>query len=158
MIRISNCLNCGIEFSFNDNQKTGRYCSNACQGELKNKNVLIKWKNGELSGNLPDGQLKNFVRSFIKERDGYKCTRCGWNEVNPLTKTSPLEVHHKDENHDNSTPENLITLCPNCHSLTRSWKNLGRDKRMVRYYKKKEFNNEHTLVKKEEEVLSWTSL
>jgi 5-methylcytosine-specific restriction endonuclease McrA len=102
----------------------------------KHNDNIKNWLNGEIESNSPDGQLKKFVKDFIKERDGNKCTRCGWNEINPFTGKSPLEVHHRDENHENSTPENLITLCPNCHSLTRSWKNSGRSKRMERYYKK----------------------
>lgn len=133
MNKVSNCLNCGVEFIYNDLIKKGKFCSNKCQADLKHKDALTKWLNGELTGNLPDGQLKKFVKDYIKERDGYKCTKCSWSEINPITKTSPLEVHHIDENHMNSIPSNLITLCPNCHSLTRSWKNSGRSKRMERY-------------------------
>lgn len=30
----------------------------------------------------------------------------------------PLELHHKDGDHENRKEENLQLLCPNCHSMT----------------------------------------
>lgn len=50
------------------------------------------------------------LKEEIKKRDGYKCRLCGTNEKN-----SVLHVHHKDRNHTNSSPSNLITLCEECH-------------------------------------------
>lgn len=55
-----------------------------------------------------------------------KCNRCGisdW-QGQPI----PLELEHKDGNHLNNTRENLEILCPNCHSLTLTWR--GRNKRV----------------------------
>jgi 5-methylcytosine-specific restriction endonuclease McrA len=51
-------------------------------------------------------------------RDGIKaneCELCGismWRGVK-----IPLELHHKDGNHFNNELDNLIILCPNCHSI-----------------------------------------
>ena len=39
-------------------------------------------------------------------------------EINPYTRTIPLEIHHKDGNYLHSVEDNLMLLCPNCHSLT----------------------------------------
>ena len=51
---------------------------------------------------------------MINVRDKHTCQICGdWKYV---------EVHHKDGNHKNNDPINLITLCPFCH------KNIGRTK------------------------------
>ena len=50
----------------------------------------------------------------------YKCERCGltlW-----LNNPIPLELHHKDGNHNNNTLENYELLCPNCHALTDSYR------------------------------------
>ena len=67
-----------------------------------------------------DGKIK--YKGALKERlisAGYKerkCECCGltmW-----LDKPIPLQLHHKDGNHDNNLFENLELLCPNCHSLT----------------------------------------
>lgn len=51
---------------------------------------------------------------------GRKCQNCGlaeWNQQ-PIT----LEVHHIDGDHLNNSLENLILLCPNCHSQTSNYK------------------------------------
>jgi len=32
-----------------------------------------------------------------------------------------LQIHHKDKNHDNNEPSNLIKLCGNCHTLEHIW-------------------------------------
>lgn len=54
-----------------------------------------------------------------------KCNRCGLDEWmdTPLV----LELEHKDGNHYNNERNNLEMLCPNCHSLTSTWR--GRNKR-----------------------------
>lgn len=56
-------------------------------------------------------KLKLF-RDGLKE---HKCELCGvsqWQGVD-----LPLELHHKDGNHYNNDLDNLIILCPNCHSI-----------------------------------------
>lgn len=41
------------------------------------------------------------------------CERCGFNPENKLN----LDVHHRDRNRKNNSPENLETLCVGCHRL-----------------------------------------
>ena len=51
---------------------------------------------------------------------GRKCEKCGlstWLNL-PIT----LEAHHIDGDHINTELNNLILLCPNCHSQTDSWR------------------------------------
>jgi 5-methylcytosine-specific restriction endonuclease McrA len=55
----------------------------------------------------------------IKEQD-QKCFRCEnhlW-----LEKKIILELHHKDGNNQNNIRSNLEALCPNCHSMTDTWR------------------------------------
>lgn len=40
----------------------------------------------------------------------HKCCVCGWQEDEQI-----LEVHHKDENHNNNEISNLCIICPICH-------------------------------------------
>lgn len=47
---------------------------------------------------------------------GRKCEQCGITQW--LGQPINLEVHHIDFNHQNNNEENLILLCPNCHSYT----------------------------------------
>ncbi len=52
--------------------------------------------------------------------------RCGWSERHSVTGAVPLEVEHIDGDSQNSTPQNLILLCPNCHALTPTFRNLNK--------------------------------
>ena len=69
----------------------------------------------ELSGRT---QIRRYILSHNLLE--YKCQDCGieseWNQK-PLI----LELHHKDGNNENNNLENLMFLCPNCHSQTESY-------------------------------------
>jgi len=56
-----------------------------------------------------------------------KCAKCGWGEINTYTNKIPLEIEHIDGNYKNNNEENLILLCPNCHSLTSTYKGANRN-------------------------------
>ena len=76
--------------------------------------------------------LSNHIRKYLFKKNNNKCELCNWGEINPYTKTIPLEIHHIDGNYTNNFEENLQVLCPNCHSLTSNYKNAnnqGRDGR-----------------------------
>lgn len=61
----------------------------------------------------------NKLRQILLERRPYVCEECGLSEWN--NRTLPLEVHHLDGNRTNNEDNNLLLLCPNCHSLTSSF-------------------------------------
>lgn len=56
----------------------------------------------------------------------------GWNQRNPKTNRVPVEVEHIDGNWENNRPENLTLLCPNCHSLTKTFRGLNRGRGRAR--------------------------
>ena len=58
----SNCLTCGIEFSFNPSQKTGKYCSNKCQQKYQQKKVIDDWKENPDTGVKTGYRLKSGIR------------------------------------------------------------------------------------------------
>ena len=62
---------------------------------------------------------------------------CGWGEKNKFSNTVPIELEHIDGNSENNQLDNLKLLCPNCHSLTPTYKGLnkgnGRHIRQQRY-------------------------
>lgn len=64
-------------------------------------------------------------RRRVFEEQQYKCNRCGID--NWLGEVLSLELEHKDGNNKNDKRENLEGLCPNCHSLTPTWR--GRNKK-----------------------------
>lgn len=73
--------------------------------------------------------FESLVRpSSIKKRlileKGHQCQKClnkTWNNID-IT----LELEHIDGNNRNNSKENLLLLCPNCHSQTPTWRNRKR--------------------------------
>ena len=62
------------------------------------------------------------IRNYLFKKYNNSCAICGWNTVNNFTGKIPLEVEHIDGNYKNNRPENLTLLCPNCHSLTATYR------------------------------------
>ncbi len=76
-----------------------------------------------LQGKYPQYQTYKLKTRLIDE--GYKedkCEKCGWCEKLEDSKYTPCELHHIDGNPENHLLSNLIILCPNCHSLTKSYR------------------------------------
>jgi hypothetical protein len=73
------------------------------------------------------------IRKYFIRKYGEKCMECGWDKKHPTTGNVPLELEHIDGNSENGHIDNLKLICPNCHSLTATYKNLnkgnGRKKR-----------------------------
>lgn len=72
------------------------------------------------------GQISAHIKKYLREKYNNKCARCGWNTPHPSDGIPPLEVEHIDGNWRNSIESNLILLCPNCYSLTTTYKNRNR--------------------------------
>ena len=113
-----NCLNCGKELI----GRQTKYCSNACQNQYQHNQWVERWKNGQESGLRGKYGISEHLKRYLFNKYNFKCARCGWGEKNPYTNTIPLEVEHIDGNYQNNSEENLILLCPNCHSLTSTYK------------------------------------
>jgi len=86
---------------------------------------LVRAKNSKLKledflnpdMHLSDGALKNFlINEKILE---YKCNNCGLSKWNG--KDITLQLHHVDGNKNNRNLENLVLLCPNCHTQTHNF-------------------------------------
>lgn len=127
-----NCLNCGKELT----GKAKKYCSKQCQQDYQHFLWIERWKNGEESGLRGEYQTSKHIRRYLKEKYDNKCCRCGWSETNPFTNEIPLEIEHIDGNYLNNSEENLILLCPNCHSLTSTYKgaNMGHGRKERKKY------------------------
>jgi hypothetical protein len=59
-------------------------------------------------------------KKIVMEEQDYKCSHCELNEWMGLRIT--LELDHIDGNNKNDVRSNLRCLCPNCHSITDTWK------------------------------------
>jgi hypothetical protein len=104
------------------------FCSTVCSGKSLRKRKLDAWLSGESDGSRGRIALQHCVRDYMLEQCGHKCSECGWNRINPTTGKCPLEVDHIDGDHTNNKIENLRVLCPNCHSVTPTYKSLNKGK------------------------------
>lgn len=99
----------------------------------KYEKYILLWKEGKNGGMTKRGIVSGYIRRYMKIKYSNKCYKCGWNKVNVITGNSPIELHHIDGNSLNNKEENLEFLCPNCHSLTSTFKSLN--KNSTRKYK-----------------------
>lgn len=104
-----------------------KYCSIKCWGELKRQKYIADWKSGTINGGTING-VTPAIKRYLIGKYGNWCSLCKWCKTNPITKKVPIEVDHIDGDHDHNTEENLRLLCPNCHSLTPTYKALNSGK------------------------------
>ena len=96
------CVNCGTKPQ-KRNARKGRIGYRALCTVCVNKKY---WRNYEINQMKWSKQLH---RIFLKDI----CSRCGFIPEHKCQ----LDIHHIDENHHNNDPNNLMTLCANCHRL-----------------------------------------
>ena len=140
------CPKCGSE-----HDKSGTYCSRVCANSrvfseearvkkslaLKGKPVtrkiqnLDKWRENIKQAWLDKYNATPFEqlgmenrRRRVFEEQNHCCNKCGISEW--FGNKISLELEHKDGNSQNNSRENLEGLCPNCHSITDTWR--GRNK------------------------------
>jgi len=121
------CLFCGKKFH-PTYSSFGKYCSLKCQHKYLNKLRIDGWLNGVINPLNTSGLLTPWARRYLFEKFKNKCCLCGWSEINKTTGKVPLEIDHIDGNFRNNKIDNLRLLCPNCHSLTSTYKSLNKGK------------------------------
>lgn len=112
------CLSCGKELG----GRREKFCDYKCQQKYYHNEYIKRWKNGEENGINGEYGISTHIRRFLFEKYNNKCQCCGWGEINQYTGKYPLEIHHIDGDYTNNKEENLQLLCPNCHSLTETYK------------------------------------
>lgn len=127
--------NCPI--CYRDHNKQGIFCSKECgykspkRGLAKSKEQHLQWVNSLRESRQRFFDSKPFDElgfdgkrnRIIKEQENC-CNVCKISTWRGFQIT--LEIDHKDGNRDNDSRENLEGLCPNCHSITDTWR--GRNK------------------------------
>ena len=110
------CTNCGKEHQVHS-WKVGKYCDVKCQQSYQTKERIRQWLDEGKSWNL---QVPQWAKNYLAETRGYCCEVCGISEW--TGKKLSLECDHIDGRHTNNDPSNLRLICPNCHSLTDTYK------------------------------------
>lgn len=135
------CLNCNT-----DSMNT--FCTSSCKKAHRKKQTIAKteYNRKEKFALIESGDTSlkpRWLKMYLINLHGNKCMRCSWCEVNPVSGKVPVELEHVDGNSENNNLDNLKLLCPNCHSLTPTYKALnkgnGRHSRMDRYNQGKSF-------------------
>lgn len=105
-----------------------KYCSSPCMKEYRHKKYIRHWLAGDIDGIVSNG-ISTHIRRYLFEERGQACEICGWSQASQFTGNIPVEIHHKDGNWMNNRLTNLQIICPNCHSLTGTYKNLNKSTR-----------------------------
>lgn len=85
-----------------------RILKNRTDDEIFNENIPIKTASVK----------KEYINRILGIAHCEQCGIISWNK-----KELVFQLHHKDGNHKNNKLENLILLCPNCHSQTDNYAN-----------------------------------
>ncbi len=127
------CKGCSSEFIERPEQE---YCTIKCSRKHREETYIKSWLSGNELGGI-NGSLNSYVRRWVKNKFNHRCMLCGWQEINPTTGKSPLNIDHIDGDSCNNSPDNLRLLCPNCHSLTPTYGSLNKGKGRPLRYKNK---------------------
>jgi hypothetical protein len=127
------CKGCGTEHPRRGIQFKNLYCSNKCQKDYESRQRVKQWLD---EGRDWTGQIPGWAKRTLAEQRGYKCEICNTSEWQG--KLLSLECDHVDGNHKNNNITNLRLICPNCHSLTDTYK--AKNKGNARASRRKEVN------------------
>lgn len=111
------------------------YCSYLCQRADERAAYIERWKAGEESG-LQEGSktlgISGHVRTWLLQVNNYSCSCCGWDKRHPDDDMPLVEIDHIDGDASNNRPENLRVLCPNCHSMTPTFRARNKNSKRTR--------------------------
>lgn len=111
------CLSC--ENEFNARRAVYKYCNNKCQQDFQYRQFIKEWLTGLKSGcSGKTKQISKYIRRYLHETRGTACEECGWDKRHPVDNAVLTEIEHIDGNAENNLLSNLKVLCPNCHSMT----------------------------------------
>lgn len=122
------CAFCGKTF----HKKANIYCDSVCAAKAQTKKTLDAWLVEPSTATAKNGGLSRTIRMHLIAESDFKCSQCGWDKINPTTGVCPLEIDHIDGDAFNNTAENLRVVCPNCHSLTSTFRALNKSTRLNR--------------------------
>jgi 5-methylcytosine-specific restriction endonuclease McrA len=119
---MAQCMNCKKTFEKIRNT-FGKFCNNKCQIDFQYSEYILRWKQGKEKGYRgKTAQLSSYLRKYLLQKNNYACQECGWDRRHPIDNNPLVEVDHTDGNAKNCREDNLRLLCPNCHSMTATFR------------------------------------
>lgn len=114
-----------------------KFCSNQCRSDHNRMEKVQLWLEGKHDGMRGKTATVKWIKWYLINENGEKCMKCGWGERNSHTGNIPIELEHIDGDFTNNHIDNLTLLCPNCHSLTSTYKGANKKKGRPRskYYR-----------------------
>lgn len=127
------CLSCFKELKL----ETQKYCTYQCQQDFQRMEKVQLWLAGKHNGMRGKTSTAFWIKWYLIGLHGEKCMDCGWCERNLHTGNIPIELEHIDGDFSNNKIENLKLICPNCHSLTSTYKgaNKKQGRPRAKYYR-----------------------
>ncbi len=128
-------MSCGNTVKRNDTI----FCSIQCHQDFQQVKFIKRWLAGKEDGIIGE-KIKSTskrIKRYLIEQYGECCHQCGWHKMNDYSKTMPIELHHVDGDPLNNVLENLVILCPNCHSLTETHKSRGSGNGRTKYLRER---------------------
>lgn len=109
-------------------KRLGCYRPNQSKKGVKCNEVYGFAKNRISTEDILAGKYPNIATYKLKLRlirEGYledKCSICGWDKKPDGREFTPCELDHINGNPTDHRLENLRIICPNCHSLTETYR------------------------------------
>lgn len=122
-MNVAVCMQCTKALTRRWQQK---YCSNQCQADARYEIFKKEWLKDKKE--IITKNISGHIKRYLIEKFGEKCSECGWNKKHPTTGRVPIEVDHINGNADDNDSNNVRLVCPNCHALTPSFRNLNKGK------------------------------
>ena len=117
------------QIPWNKGKRVGRRASPKCWGYVAPNKIPVSEVIAGLHPNMPTYVVRNklLAEGLIEDR----CSECGWSRKRDGYRFSTCHLHHKNGNKRDHRIENLVLLCPNCHSITPTYgklkKSVGRE-------------------------------
>ena len=110
-----------------------KYKSNKEQKLIENRKRIARWFLGQEQGWTGNTrQLRVWIRNYLLEINNFACELCGWDKRHPVDNRPLVQIDHIDGDAENCSPNNLICLCPNCHSMTPTYGARNKNSKRVR--------------------------
>ncbi len=118
--KIWKCRNCNAAFFHHKNKRDTHFCSRECYNAWRRIESVNKILDQLDQGTYSPTHNLRMIKKCLISRYWEVCQNC--KQSKHIWLPIPLEVHHKDWDSINHRIDNLMLICPNCHTFTDNYK------------------------------------